>query len=263
MKAGVSTACLYPTELEKAFGMLAKNGVKNVEIFVNSHCELSDPYRKEMLDIQSEYDVNVVSVHPYTSGIEPMMLFTKYERRVRDMLEYYKRFFEYMNLFGAKIMVIHGNKPQNFCEDELYFERFARLQDAASEMGVSVAQENVARCTSGKLEFLKKMADALRDKAKFVLDTKQAHRCGEDPIEMVKAIGKHIVHVHFSDYGAKGDCLKFGEGDYDNLTLFTELKKCGYDGMAVIELYKGSYLSAEDLADNSRRLGDFLEENNF
>lgn len=263
MKAGISTACLYPMELEMAFRQLAENGIKTAEIFVNSHCELSEPYLGEMLAIQKEYGVDVVSVHPYSCSIEPIMLFTAYERRVADMLEYYKRFFEYANLFGAKYFVLHGNKPQNPFPDEKYFERYLKLQDTAGQYGICVLQENVARCTSRSLDFLAEMKKSLGDNAAFVLDTKQAHRSGNDPIEMVKALGGSIKHVHFSDFGKAGDCLKFGFGEYDNHTLFTELKKCGYEGNIIIELYKGSHSGATDLAENCRVLNAFLEENNL
>ncbi|MCD7729930.1 MAG: sugar phosphate isomerase/epimerase [Oscillospiraceae bacterium] len=263
MKAGVSTACLYPLEVEKAFRSLAENGVKLTEIFVNSDCELRDPYLKEFLEIQKMYDVRVSSVHPYTCGIEPMMLFTDYERRLWDMLDYFERFFDFMNKLGAKYFVIHGNKTQNFCEDEFYFERFRAVQERARSFGITAVQENVARCTSRSLGFLKKMADNLGDDAKFVLDTKQAHRSGIDPIKIVRVLGEHIVHVHFSDYGKKGDCLKFGDGEYDNLSLFRELKKIGYKGDIVIELYRSGFKSVEDLCNNYRKLNEFLTETEF
>lgn len=261
MKAGLSTACMYPTEVEKAFRQLAENGMKTAEIFVNSHCELSDPYRGEMLAIKREYGVDVVSVHPYTCGIEPMMLFTAYERRVADMLDYYKRFFEYMNLFGARYFILHGNKPQNPFPDEKYFERYLKLQETAEEFGVCALQENVVRCVSGSLDFLVKMKEALGDKAAFVLDTKQAHRSGTTPLNFVRALGENIKHVHFSDFGSAGDCLKFGFGEYDNLALFGELKKFGYEGSLIIELYKDSHDGAADLAENCRALNAFLAEN--
>lgn len=263
MKAGLSTACMYPTEVEKAFRQLAESGARTAEIFVNSHCELSDPYLGEMLAVQKEYGVDVVSVHPYTCGIEPMMLFTAYERRVVDMLDYYKRFFEYMNLFGAKFFILHGNKNQNPFPDEKYFERFFRLQETAEQFGVRAVQENVSRCTSGSLDFLVKMKEALGDKAAFVLDTKQAHRSGTTPLDMVRALGGSIKHVHFSDFGAVGDCLKFGFGEYDNLTLFSELKRCGYEGSIIIELYLNSHDGAADLTENCRVLNDFLIKNNL
>ena len=263
MKAGLSTACMYPMELEKAFRQLAESGAKTAEIFVNSHCELSDPYLSEMLAVQKEYGVDVVSVHPFTCGIEPMMLFTAYERRVTDMLDYYKRFFEYMNLFGAKFFILHGNKPQNPFPDEKYFERFLKLQETAEQFGVCAVQENVVRCVSGSLDFLVEMKNALGDKAAFVLDIKQSHRSGRDPLEMVRALGSNIKHVHFSDFGAAGDCLKFGFGEYDNLALFNELKKFGYEGSLIIELYNSSHNGAADLAENCRALNDFLAKKNL
>jgi len=263
MKAGMSTACMYPTELEKEFRFIAENGVKNVEIFVNSHCELSDPYRGEMLAVQRDYGISVASVHPYTSGIEPMMLFTAYERRVDDMLDYYKRFFEYMNMFGAKFFILHGNKNQNLCTDELYFERYLRLRDAGDKFDITVVQENVSRCTGGSLDFLMKMKGALGDRAAFVLDTKQALRAGNDPIEMVRALGENIKHVHFSDSGKAGDCLKFGCGEYDNKTFFTELKRFGFDGSVMLELYRNGYESESELPENYRHLDSYLTENGF
>ena len=259
MKAGVSTACMYPTVLEKAFHILAENGVKTAEIFVNSHCELSDPYLGEMLAVQKEYGMEVVSVHPFTCGIEPMMLFTAYERRVDDMLDYYKKFFEYMNLFGASFFVLHGNKNQNACADEVYFERYLKMQETAESFGVCVVQENVSRCTSGSLDFLLKMKNALGEKAAFVLDVKQAHRAGHDPIEMVKALGGNIRHVHFSDSGKNGDCLKFGFGEYDNAAFFSELKACGFDGNVILELYRNGYGDETELAENYFILQDYLK----
>lgn len=263
MEAGVSTACFYPEVLEKAFARLAENGIRLAEIFVNSHCELSGPYLDEMLAVQRGYGVKVCSVHPFTCGIEPMMLFTEYERRVGDMLDYYKRFFEYMNRFGAEFFVLHGNKPQNYCPDERYFERFARLQDTAESFGVTAVQENVARCTGRSLDFLVKMAETLGDKAKFVLDIKQARRSDIDPTAAVRALGKHIVHVHYSDGGEKGDCLRFGDGNFDNRRFFDALRDNGYNGCVIIELYKGSYIDAADIADNCRALNRFLAENGY
>lgn len=263
LRAGVSTACLYPENLEEAFLSLAVRGIKTAEIFVNTDSELHDPYLSEMLAVKRGYGIEVVSVHPFTCGIEPMMFFTGYERRVKDMLDYYKHFFEYMNKFGAKYFILHGNKNENPFPDDGYFERYGRMQETAGSFGVCVLQENVSRCTAGALDFLIKMKKALGDKAMFVLDTKQAHRAGGDPIEYVRYLGNNIKHVHFSDFGKAGDCLKFGCGEYDNITFFTELKNCGYKGDIIIELYKRNYKDKDDLAENYKSLSDFLIKNGF
>ena len=80
---------------------------------------------------------------------------------------------------------------------------------------------------------------------------------------MVKALGNSIKHLHFSDSGKAGDCLKFGFGEYDNLTLFREMKACGYDGSVMIELYKGNFDTVAELGDNYRTLETFLKDNDL
>ncbi|MCL2053842.1 MAG: sugar phosphate isomerase/epimerase [Oscillospiraceae bacterium] len=259
MQTGITTASFYPMPLEKAFAQIAEGGVCSAEIFVNTHCELYDPYLSEMLAVKREYGVDVVAVHPFSCAVETMMLFTDYERRVIDMLDYYKRFFEFMNQFGADYFILHGNKKENKIQNELYFERYMRLQEAAYSCGVSVLHENVSRCTAGSMTFLKEMADALGENAKFVLDTKQAHREGGDPLEFVKALDNHIKHVHFSDSGARGDCLKFGDGEYDNAALFKELKSVGFTGHIMLELYRQNYKDTEDLLQNYSLLKKAVE----
>ena len=61
MDIGVSTACLYPLETEKALYELAERGVKNVEIFVNSIDELEGQVLVELRRIIGEYGMNVIS----------------------------------------------------------------------------------------------------------------------------------------------------------------------------------------------------------
>ena len=73
---------------------------------------------------------------------------------------------------------------------------------------MKVLQENVSRCTAGDLDFLVKMKDALGESAAFVLDTKQALRAGNTPINMAKALGNSIKHLHFSDSGKNGTFLR-------------------------------------------------------
>ena len=40
LKAGVSTACLYPQPTEESLYDLALGGVTTVEVFINAHAEL-------------------------------------------------------------------------------------------------------------------------------------------------------------------------------------------------------------------------------
>ena len=105
MIAGVSTACLYPKPLEESLYDLAVNGVSCVEIFVNTHSELKTGFAHGAENLMKRFDVKCVSVHPFTCEMESMMFFSDYERRMNDMLDYYKYYFRFMNIVGADIFV--------------------------------------------------------------------------------------------------------------------------------------------------------------
>ena len=102
MKAGVSTACLYPKPLEESLYELTLNGIQTVEIFVNTHSELKKNFAYGILENLRRFDARCVSVHPFTSEMETMMFFSEYERRMDDILEYYKHFFQFMNIVGEE-----------------------------------------------------------------------------------------------------------------------------------------------------------------
>lgn len=254
MKAGVSTACLYPELLEKALLRLAESGVRNTEIFFNTHCETEKSFIDELKSTLDYYDMKCASVHPYTCPMEPMIFFSSYERRVQDALEYYRRFFNAMNMLGADVFVFHGNKRLVPVSEELYFERFYRLVRLGKEYGINVAQENVSRCQSANISFLSNLSKALGDDASFVLDIKQSVRADENPMEMLDALGKKIIHVHISDHGKKGDCLPVGAGEFEVETFLKKLEGLGFDGSVIIELYRCNFSDAALLADNYRLL---------
>ena len=88
LRAGVSTACLYPRVVEEALYDLALSGVSNVEIFINSHSELRRSFVDTMARLLHRFDMTCVSLHPFTCEIEPTMLFSNYPRRADDYLEY-------------------------------------------------------------------------------------------------------------------------------------------------------------------------------
>ena len=259
MKAAISTACLYPVYLENALEQIASRGVRHAEIFVNTDSEMKSPILDTLRSTVARTGIKITSVHPYTCGIEPMMFFTDYPRRLDDIIDYYRRFFAFMNEFGAKVFVFHGNKPQNAIDEHTAFERYAMLADAGDKFGITVAQENVSRCTSGKLDYLMRMSEYLGSRAAFVLDTKQALRAGEDPIAMLRSLGSKVVHVHFSDSISGGkDCVMYKRGNYDNHTFFTMLKNMGFEGRIVLELYRDAYSDADELTANYRLLSDSL-----
>lgn len=258
MKAGISTACFYPQTPEEAIGFLSAHRIPHIEVFFNSFSELKGGYLRRLRSELQNEGVEVLSVHPFTSGMEPILFFSDYERRVEDGLELYRRYFEAANQLGAGILVFHGDRRESNCSDGRYFERFLRLVRLGREFGVTVAQENVERCRSGSPAFLKRMRAELGDEAHFVLDVKQARRAGEDPIAILEALGQRVCHVHISDGGAAGDCLPIGSGEMDFVAFFQTLQKVRYQGGVLLELYRHNYRAPEELICSYEKLREYI-----
>ncbi len=249
MKIGVSSACLYPMETIASIRTLTECGVDFFEIFFNTISEIEQGYVDEIKKLLNSADANVCSIHPFTSGYEPYLLFTDYERRYRDTLEFYKKYFYCAARLGAKIIVIHGDRKTaaNGISDEEYFEKFAELSKIANEYGVTLAQENVNAFRSQRPEFVRKMREYLGGASSFVFDIKQAVRSGTDPYEMCSAMGDRLVHIHLNDNSPDSDCLLPGSGSMDYEKLLNLLNRIGYQGDIVIEVYRRSFGDISEL----------------
>lgn len=247
MKIGVSTACFYPEETEKAILKLSDAGINAVEIFFNADCELQGEIYREIEKIVTEREISVLSVHPYTSAIETMCLFGDYPRRLQAILDTYKRYFEIMNRLGAKVFVLHGALKSAVLADELYLERYSVLYELGKKFGVTVAQENVCYCKSGSLDFLINMKKTLGESCGFVLDVKQAVRSKLSPFEIFRSLKGSVVHCHLSDHNFQKDCIPVGEGDLDFGKFAQMLKENEYKGNIILELYRSGFEKTEEL----------------
>lgn len=254
MLPGISTACLYPQETEQALRLLTDRGVIATEVFFNAFSELEPAYLKRLAAMVRESGIRVLSVHPFTSGFEPLLLFSDYRRRTLDGFELYKLYFNAANILGADKVVIHGdyrghNHPRSF-----YFDVFGELMEHAGHMGVMVVQENVSRCISYTPDFFSEMA-AYLPQARFVLDTKQCVRSGVRIADMMRAMGTRVCHVHISDNDEVSECLAIGRGTYDISGFLRRLRtEYGFDGGVVQELYRDSYGPLEELFDGYQLL---------
>lgn len=248
MRVGISTACLYPKPLEESLYSLAVNGVSCTEIFINTHSELKKSYAHGIANMLERFEVKCASVHPFTCEIEQIMFFSEYERRMNDILEYYKLYFRFMNIVGADVFVFHGGKSDN--GKEFFCERYSRLFRLGKEFGVTVALENVSRCRSRSSAFIREISAMLGNEFAFVLDTKQAVRAGESPFAFLNSAGGKTVHVHISDNGPQGDCLLIGKGNFRFKEFFEKLNSLNPDASVVLELYRSGFGGISDLVTN-------------
>ncbi|MBQ3843306.1 MAG: sugar phosphate isomerase/epimerase [Ruminiclostridium sp.] len=260
MIAGVSTASLYPMQTEDAVRKLGELGVRNAEIFVNDISETDGIVFKDIMSAIREYGLNIVSVHPFMSPMETLFLFSDYPRRVQTIIDIYKRFFEFTQAVGARLFVLHGADIKARCTEEVYVERFMKLCDIAESYGAVIAQENVHYCKSGNIEFLKMLKRECGERARFVLDIKQAVRAGYDPLEIADAIGDKVVHLHISDNREDADCVPVGRGNYDIAALIKRLHGLGFDGAAFVELYRGNYNDPVELKESADILEKIIKE---
>lgn len=259
MKLGISTACYYPDETESAVSRLAAAGIGTVEIFLNTFSELDPAYIVQLKQILGETEV--VSVHPFTSGLEPFLFFTGYDRRYQDGIELYKRYYQACAALGARYLVFHGDRRESGFAQELYFERFAQLDSIARTFGVQLLQENVARCRSNSPAFLRAMREYLHQEVGFVLDTKQCLRSGTTAFEVLESMGACVRHVHISDSTPQFDCLPPGKGDFAFDRFVQTLEEIGFEGAVLIELYRQNYGEEQELLSSYQNLCNLFKEN--
>lgn len=259
-KIGVSSACYYPLETEKSLIKLGEAGFKNVELFLNSPSEIEDDFIKKLIDIKNQYDLNIVSVHPFQSFAESFYLFSNYERRYIDAFPLYKRLFDVTHMLGAEFFVFHGLKKPGSISDELYCERFAQMIEAGKASGITVCHENVVYHRGESPSYLKMMRDAIGEDFKVVFDIKQARKAGYTEDDFIPVIGDSIVHVHISDYNEYKVCITPLKGNMDFVSFFNKFNNLGYKGKFIIELYDWSYENELEIIEAYHNLTKIAEK---
>lgn len=259
MKIGVSSSCFYPAHTEEGIRELNRLGIRQIELFLNAFQELeknyADTLRRQLVDA----GIEVVSFHPFTSGMESFFFSTAYDRRMEDGIALYRRLFETAAGYGAKIYVFHGDYKASPFPFEQYCENFARLAEVGAEYGVTLCQENVVRCRCGSLEKIRRMRQLLGDRAHFVLDLKQAVQSGENVFEMCSEMGPALAHIHISDSTPDRDCLPPGKGTFDFARFFSLLTELSYQEAAILELYRGNFEDPAELKQAVLYLEQFMK----
>lgn len=254
MNIGVSSACLYPELTEDALKTIGQCGIKYTEVFLNTYCELKPDFLEELCRIKEYYGINIVSLHPFTSGFESYLLSRDYPRRYKDGIELYRRFFSAAATLGAKVFVLHGDKIKKGTDVYEYCEHFEKLSKIAESYGVLLTQENVNLFCASDPEFIRGMINNLGNRAMFTFDVKQSVRSGFGTWEVYDAMRGHIAHIHLSDHNEKKDCLLPGNGTFNFEKLFRIVESDGYSGAGLIEVYANAFTTPEQLKNSCEML---------
>ena len=253
MRIGMSSSCFYPQETEASLRRIGEAGAKTAEIFFNAPSELHGPLLRELCSIRDHFGMDIVSIHPFMSFAEDFYIFSEYERRFTDSLDFYKYFFSAAQELGASLFVLHGARHLHI-EKELYAARLFQLNETAKAFGVRVAHENVVHYVGESPAFMAFLQQQLKTDFQMVLDLKQARRAGVDPFAFIDCVGDSIVHLHASDSDEAHDCLPPGTGTFDFPRLFAALEAHGFDGACLIELYRHNFSGNEALTQGLRFL---------
>lgn len=261
MRLGISTACFYPQPLEEILPVLAGLGVHAVEVFFNTESEFSSTFTADLAAEARRCGLDIVSVHPYTSLMEGMMLFSDYQRRTEDGMQQYRRYFEAAAELGARFLTFHGERDMGRADDEARFQRkceqYHKLCALAAAYGVTLAQENVAWCRSNDPAFVRALYENVPE-LRYTLDIKQAFRAGRDWREFVDVMGDRLVNVHINDFGHSQSCLLPGAGEMDYADFFHRLRSLGYNGHTLIEVYRSNFTTVDEMARAVAHLRHFV-----
>lgn len=262
---GMSIACLYPMETEKALETAAQMGFKDFEIHLSTFSELSDGYIKELKKILKHYGANAHSLHPFYCVLESPMFFSDYnERRFADGLEIYKQYFHSTAKLGAKYLVFHGGQLMgvNKCtvSDDEYIERYNRLYECGQKFGITLLHENVYTHKCESIDFCRKMIEYLGDKAQFTFDSKQARRAGQDPAKFAAALSGHIRNIHISDFNAEHDCILPGKGIENFAAIKSAMGEDSDKAYWMIEVYRNGFGDTREIELSAKYLKGILDK---
>lgn len=259
MQIGISTACFYPDPLESALNRIAALGFSTIEIFFNTESEYDLSFLISLRRCAIQNGIHIISIHPYTSLMEGMLLFSSYTRRTQDGLEQYRRYLHAAAYLGADYFTFHGERNQQQPPNmERTFEVYHQLCTIAKEEGVTIAQENVAWCRSENPNYLNSLAQAVPQLG-YTLDFKQAYRAGHPWEEYLQVMQSHLCNIHLNDYNDSHSCLLPCDGVLDYQKLFHTLQEIGYDKHLLIEVYASNYTKDCQIAQAAHRIEQVMK----
>lgn len=150
--------------------------------------------------------------------------------------------------FGSEVFVLGGVFKAHGCredpgweeESKIYQERIYQLSQIAEKFDVKLAPEPEINCILRTTQDYIDLADAVSSPALCInFDVGHAFLTDDDPIAMIRKLGKRIVHVHF-DNMLKGwhNHQLLTQGDMDLAQYLSAFRSIGYDGIIALDLYK-------------------------
>ncbi len=226
---GLSTASVYPESTASGFELASRLGYDAVEVMVGI-----DPISQEIAAVRQlseHHEIPICAVHA------PCLLITQ---RVWGTEPWGKleKSAEMAHAVGAGVVVVHP--PFRWQRD--YARSFIEgIADLERRTGIDFAVENMYPWRASRRQmqvYVPGWNPAEHDYANTTIDLSHSATSKSDPVEMAKALGERLRHIHMTDGtgSAKDEHLVPGRGTQPCVELLEHLAGNGFDGSVVIEI---------------------------
>ncbi|HEX6447705.1 MAG TPA: sugar phosphate isomerase/epimerase [Streptosporangiales bacterium] len=245
----LSTGSVYPESTATAFEIAARLGFDGVEVMVST-----DPVSQDVDALQRLSDYHEVPIRAIHA---PCLLITQFVWG-NDPWVKIERSREAAERLGSEVVVIHPPFRWQFDYARDFVGKVARLQETTE---VALAVENMYpwRGPGGitTTAYAPHWSPVDQDYANVTLDLSHAAVSHSNSLEMAKALGDRVAHVHLADgTGSKTDeHLVPGRGTQPCDEVLEHLATNSYGGMIVLEV---NTRRAESRADREADLAESL-----
>lgn len=225
----LSTASVYPESTANGFELASRLGYDAVEVMVSI-----DPISQEIDAVRhlSEYhELRVCAVHA------PCLLITQRVWGTEPWAKLEKSA-EMAHAVGADVVVVHPAFRWQRDYARGFVEGIAEME---RKTGIAFAVENMFPWRASKREmqvYVPGWNPADQDYANATIDLSHTATSQSDPVEMARALGDRLRHIHMTDGtgSAKDEHLVPGRGGQPCGELLEHLANKGFSGHIVIEI---------------------------
>ena len=260
MKIGISTAALFPEKhTEDAAQLIKSLGAQVAEVFFSTFYEYRPEFSRALAPKLQGLEIN--SVHTMPLNFECNLF--DVTRRVRgDGFYWLDQVARSAQLLGCKNYTFHGYADMGGGGDRRFaFERIAEAYGFLQGYGVNLCIENTARYAYNYPSFFRELRGFCHN-IYGVFDIKQARRSGYPYQMYLKDMEGAIAYVHLSDVDENGKIRLPGKGIYNFEEIFKRLAGAGFDGCALIEVYRGDYGGEDELKESLDYLSEIADKLN-